>query len=270
MVTKSSSTFRTGHAAIKPEPSGHAEDMRDMIRANDHGVSSMRDAKRILVVEDEEDLANLLEYNLQREGYEAVVAMDGRAALGEVERSLPDLILLDRMLPSLSGDEVIAQLRRQPRTSKLPIVMLTAKAEEVDELVGLGLGADDYITKPFSMKLLLARIAALFRRAEVSDAPSEVFTIGPITVDAARHEVTVEGRPVSVTATEFRLLKALIAAGGRVLSRSQLIDSVLGTGTAVTDRTIDVHITALRKKLGPVSRWIQTVRGVGYTFREMS
>jgi two-component system phosphate regulon response regulator PhoB len=174
------------------------------------------------------------------------------------------------MLPGVSGDHILQQMKREPRIAGVPVLMLTAKAEESDELVGLTMGADDYVTKPFSMKLLLARVAALFRRSEAVEPTSEgdVLETGPIRVDVSRHEVRVDGVPVSLTATEFRLLRALIASGGRVLSRAQLIDSVLGTGVAVTDRTIDVHITAVRRKMGSAAGWIQTIRGFGYTFRE--
>ncbi len=223
--------------------------------------------RTILVVEDEADLAGLLRYNLEREGYGCICVEDGKAALAEVRRSAPDLVILDRMLPGLSGDEVLAELKREAASARIPVIMVTAKAEESDALVGFALGADDYVTKPFSMKLLLARVAAIFRRAESLGPEPEALAIGPIRLDSGRHEVLVDGRPVNLTATEFRILRALMAANGRVLSRSQLIDQVLGVGTAVTDRTIDVHITSLRKKLGQAATWVQTVRGVGYTYR---
>ncbi len=227
----------------------------------------MRTSRTILIVEDETDLAESLRFNLAREGYNVTVAPDGSAALAEIRRTPPDLILLDRMLPRASGDEVVAQVRRDPATTNIPVIMLTAKADESDALVGFALGADDYVTKPFSIKLLIARVAAMFRRAEAAEAESDVLSAGPVRLDVARHELVVNGQAVPATATEFRLMKALMAGGGRVLTRSQLIDSVLGTGVAVTDRTIDVHITALRKKLGEAAAWVQTVRGVGYTFR---
>ncbi len=224
--------------------------------------------RSILVIEDESDLADLLRYNFEREGYTCRVAADGHSALNAVQRVRPDLVILDRMLPGMSGDKVITQLRRDQRLSSVPVIMLTAKAEESDELVGLALGADDYVTKPFSMKLLLARVAAMFRRVDAEGTQSDLLEAGPIRLDASRYELKVDGEPVALTATEFGLLRTLMAAHGRVLSRSRLIESVMGTGVAVTDRTIDVHITALRKKLGGTSGWIQTVRGVGYTFRE--
>jgi two-component system phosphate regulon response regulator PhoB len=230
----------------------------------------MQPRKAILVVEDEQDLGELLRYNLEREGYVCHHVLDGRTALNEVQRYKPDLIVLDRMLPGTSGDDVISQLKRDTQTAHIPVIMLTAKVDESDQLVGFALGADDYVTKPFSTKLLLARVSAILRRAEENETASEVLTAGPITLDASRHELTVDGQSVSVTATEFRLLKALMAAHGRVLSRSQLIDTVLGPSVAVTDRTIDVHVTALRKKLGEGAAWIQTIRGVGYAFRQPS
>jgi len=227
----------------------------------------MDSGKSILIVEDENDLADVLSYHLEREGYTCRRARDGEAALAEVRRGRPDLIVLDRMLPKLSGDEVAVRLRRDPHTAEMPIIMLTAKAEDADELVGFALGADDYIRKPFSIKLVLARIAALLRRERVARQASEVLTGGELVLDHGRHEVTVGGQPVSLTATEFRIIAALMAAGGRVLSRGQLIDAALGQNVAVTDRTMDVHIAALRRKLGAGAACVQTVRGVGYTFR---
>lgn len=228
----------------------------------------MRTGRSILVVEDEADLAELLRFNLEREGYTCRCAADGRAALAEVQRTPPDLILLDRMLPGMSGDDVITHLKRDPRTAATAIIMLTAKAEESDALVGFALGADDYITKPFSMKLLLARVGAMFRRLDAPEPDDQVLSSGGVWLDVGRHEVTVAGQPVPATAMEFGVLRALMAARGRVLTRARLIETVLGTGAAVTDRTIDVHMTALRKKLGDSARWIHTIRGIGYAFRE--
>jgi DNA-binding response OmpR family regulator len=224
--------------------------------------------KSILVVEDETDLAELIRHNVEREGYSCRVTSNGRAAMTEIMSDPPDLLLLDRMLPLMSGDEVLAQIKRDARTASIPVIMLTAKAEEADQLVGLTLGADDYVTKPFSMKLLLARVQAMFRRLDTTIAAREILECGPVRLDSGRHEVTVEGKALQATATEFRLLRALIAADGRVLSRDQLLNATMGEGVAVTDRTIDVHVTSLRKKLGRAARWLQTIRGVGYTFRE--
>lgn len=229
----------------------------------------MTTSKSILVVEDETDLADLLRFNLKNEGYECRCVNDGVAALAEARRAAPDLMILDRMLPGKSGEQVMEHIRRDPKTAAIPILLLTAKVEESDQLVGFALGATDYITKPFSMKVLLARVAAALRRNELSAMQAQPMTLGPITVDPERHQVSVEGKSVALTTTEFRVLKTLMSAGGRVLDRSRLIDAVLGTMVAVTDRTIDVHIASLRKKLGGAAAgWVQTVRGVGYAFRE--
>jgi len=227
----------------------------------------MAPGKSILVVEDEADLAELLRYNLEREGYDCRVVNDGGSALTEAARRPPDLMILDRLLPRQSGDDVAMGLRRDPATASVPILMLTAKAEESDQLVGFALGATDYVTKPFSMKVLLARVAAILRRAEAGETDSPCLTDGPIRLDPARFEVSVGEANVPVTATEFRILQTLMSARGRVLDRTQLIDAVRGETAVVTDRAIDVHIAGLRKKLGSAAAWVQTVRGVGYTFR---
>lgn len=227
----------------------------------------MEAGKSILVVEDERDIADAICYQLEREGYRCRLARDGEAALAEAGRTPPDLVVLDRMLPKLSGDEVATRLRRDSRTADVAILMLTAKAEDADELVGFALGADDYVRKPFSMKLLLTRIAALLRRGRAAPEGREVLTLGPVTLDRVRHEVIVQGEPVALTATEFRVLAALMGADGRVLERGQLIDAVMGPNVAVTNRTMDVHIAALRKKLAAAAHCVRTVRGVGYTFR---
>ena len=221
--------------------------------------------KRIIVVEDESDMAELLSMRLQREGYIVETVGDGAEALEMIRCSPPDLVLLDLMLPGMSGTEVATKLRNDPRTANVPIIMLTAKSEESDIVVGLHLGADDYITKPFSMSVLLARISAVLRRSRDIAATSEkVLEVGPMRIDLERHNVEVNGKKVPLTLTEFRLLVAIVSAKGRVLDRNQLIDQVLGMDAVVTDRTIDVHITALRRKLGKARKYIQTVRGVGY------
>jgi len=230
----------------------------------------MTNSKNVLVVEDEADLLDLISFNLEREGFACRCAVDGEAGLAAVAHTVPDLIILDRMLPKRSGDEVIAALRHDVRTASVPVIMLTAKADEADELVGFAMGADDYVTKPFSMKALVARVNAMLRRAgaRAPGTSKAVYSTGPVKLDVDRHEVTVDGEPVSLTTTEFRLLKALIRADGRLKSRAQLIDEALGQDVAVVDRTIDVHVAALRKKLGNGSRWIRTIRGAGYTWRQ--
>jgi DNA-binding response OmpR family regulator len=230
----------------------------------------MSSDKKILIVEDEADLAELLRFNLEKEGYSCSTALDGTTALSKFQSEIPDLVILDRMLPGISGEDVMAQWKRDARFANTPVIMLTAKAEESDQLVGFALGADDYITKPFSVKLLLARVAAIFRRQQKVEEQPNVLAAGSVKLDTNRYEVTVGDEPIAVTATEFRLLKALMFAKGRVLDRQHLIDLVMGASVAVTDRTIDVHVTALRKKLGPAAEWIQTIRGVGYTFRKPS
>ncbi|NLF33172.1 MAG: response regulator [Planctomycetes bacterium] len=220
-------------------------------------------ARKIMVVEDEKDMAELIAMRLKREHYEVEVVHDGLTALNRIRADAPDLLLLDLMLPRLSGTELAAELRRDERIAHVPIIMLTARGETTDEVLGLGLGADDYITKPFSMSVLLARIAAVFRRADRAEG-GDILTAGPILVDRQRYRVNVDAEPVDLTRTEFRLLAAIVAARGRVLTRSQLIDQALGMDAVVTDRTIDVHITSLRRKLGTARGYVQTVRGVGY------
>ena len=221
--------------------------------------------RRIVIVEDEADMAELIAMRLRREHYKITVCNDGLDALDTILADPPDLVVLDLMLPGVSGTEITARLRANRKTARVPIIMLTALAEESDIVVGLHVGADDYMTKPFSMSVLVARVAALLRRAEARQADgAEVLSGGPIEIDPGRHRVRVDGRDITLTLTEFRLLAAIIGAGGRVLQRDQLIDSAMGADTIVTDRTIDVHMTALRKKLGEARKYIQTVRGVGY------
>ena len=210
-------------------------------------------------------MAELVAMRLRREGYLVEVAPDGLRALETIRAAAPDLAIVDIMLPVLSGTDLVTELRQDPRTSTVPIIMMTAKGEETDIVVGLRLGADDYVTKPFSMSVLVARVAAVLRRAAaMREGAKGLRRFGPITLDADRHVVEVGGRPVDLTVTEFRLLTALAGARGRVLNRNQLIDQAIGINAVVTDRTVDVHLTALRRKLGEARACIQTVRGVGY------
>ena len=231
-----------------------------------------RAKRRVLVVDDEKDLVDLISYNLARGGYEVLTAYDGKDALETAQREVPDLVVLDLMLPGLDGTEVARRLKADSRTAGVPIVMLTAKGEETDVVVGLTIGADDYVTKPFSMKILLARINTVLRRGEGVEAGATgeggVLRAGPLVIDMSKHEVTVNGEPVRLTLTEFKLLSALVAARGRVLTRDQLMDKAMGTDVFVTDRAIDVHVTAIRKKLGDASWLVRTVRGVGYRLQE--
>jgi two-component system phosphate regulon response regulator PhoB len=224
--------------------------------------------KTILIVDDEQDLVELIVFNLQREGYRTLSAYDGATGYDLAQQHIPDLILLDLMLPEKSGQEVAVALKAERGTARIPIIMLTAKSEESDVIVGLTLGADDYVTKPFSIKILLARIEAVLRRAANASPPADLLTAGDLEIDRSKHRVALGGQPVRLTLTEFKLLEALVGANGRVLSRDRLMDTALGADAVVTDRTIDVHITGLRKKLRKHRDLIETVRGVGYRLSE--
>jgi DNA-binding response OmpR family regulator len=227
--------------------------------------------RRVLVVDDEKDLVELISFNLARNGFEVLAAHNGNEALEIAGREMPDIIVLDLMLPGLSGTEVARRLKGDARTASIPIVMLTARGEETDVVVGLTLGADDYVTKPFSMKILMARLNTVLRRVEGNAAAPAVegkLKAGPLVIDTLKHEVSLEGETVKLTLTEFKLLSALVNARGRVLTRDQLMDKAMGTDVFVTDRAIDVHITAVRKKLGAANWLVHTVRGVGYRLRE--
>jgi two-component system phosphate regulon response regulator PhoB len=223
----------------------------------------------ILVIEDDRSLAEVINYNLQREGYQVILAHDGEDGLTQAQLKLPDVVVLDLMLPVLDGLEVCRRLRANTATRSTKIIMLTAKAEETDELVGFSVGADDYVTKPFSVKVLLERIKALCRRNVTGSQPQLVATQG-IAIDPVRHRVTMNEQPVALTRSEFQLLESLAKQPGRVFSRAELIDAALGEDTLVLERTIDVHIRSLRKKLGDGAALIETVRGVGYRFRDPS
>jgi two-component system phosphate regulon response regulator PhoB len=223
---------------------------------------------RILIIEDERGLTQALEYSFQREGYDVAVAHDGPEGLRKAQTLLPDVIILDLMLPGLSGLDVCRELRSGERTRALPILILTARAEETDQVVGFTMGADDYVTKPFNTKVLLQRVKALQRRAEGRPAePGDVVEAQGVRIDRVRHQATVGGKPVELTPTEFRLLECLLRQPGRAFTRHQLMDAAIGEGSIVLERTIDVHIKTLRRKLG-MSDVIETVRGVGYRFKE--
>lgn len=225
--------------------------------------------EKILVVDDEENIRELVRYNLAREGYQVTTVGSGEEALKQVSSKLPDLIVLDLMLPGMDGFDVCRQLKNDARTAHIPIVMLTVKGEESDIVVGLELGADDYITKPFSPKVLLARLKAVLRRREKEPAgEADVMTIGDLIIHPGRHEVLVQGKPVELTATEFRILHLMARKPGWVFTRYQIVDAARGENIAVTARSVDFHITSLRRKLGPCSDYIETVWGVGYRFKE--
>jgi two-component system phosphate regulon response regulator PhoB len=223
---------------------------------------------RILIIEDERALTEVLTYNLEREGYEVLVAHDGQEGLRKAQMQLPDLVILDLMLPALDGLEVCRQLRAGERTRNVPILMLTAKAEETDQVVGFTMGADDYVTKPFHMKVLLQRVKALQRRVEAGAEPGDVVEHLGVRIDRVRHRASAGGSDIDLTPTEFRLLECLLRQPGRAFTRPQLMDMAIGDGAVVLERTIDVHIKTLRKKLGDAGEYIETVRGVGYRFRE--
>ena len=225
--------------------------------------------KRVFIVEDEEEIQELVRYNLTKEGYDVSVSDSGEEALRKIPRELPDLVVLDLMLPGVDGLEVCRVLKGDVATRDIPIIILTAKSEEADIVTGLELGSDDYITKPFSPRVLTARIRAALRRSAARQVDeTAVIRTHNMVIHPGRHEVLVDDQPVSLTPTEFRVLQTLALRPGWVFTRNQIADSVHGGELIVTPRSVDVHIVGLRKKLGEASQWIETVRGVGYRFKE--
>ena len=225
--------------------------------------------ENILVVDDEEDILELVRFNLSRDGYQVSCAATGEQALDLARSKTPGLIVLDLMLPGMDGLEVARHLKDNPKTRDVPLVMLTAKGEEADIVTGLELGADDYVTKPFSPRVLSARVKAVLRRRAKEPPKGDVsFQAGELEIHPRRHEVLVKGKPVSLTLSEFRILDYLARRPGLVFTRFQIVDAVRGEDYPVTDRSVDVHIVGLRKKLGSAGKYIETVRGVGYRFRE--
>jgi two-component system phosphate regulon response regulator PhoB len=221
----------------------------------------------ILIVEDEKDLVSTLEYNLQQEGFHTRSAMTGGAALELADQTPhPDLILLDLMLPDMSGIEVCRKLRQEETTRGIPILMLTAKGEEIDRVVGFETGADDYVVKPFSVRELLLRIKAILRRIQPAEEEQEQIRFGRLRMNVPAHQAWVDDQEIRLTALEFRLLKTLVGRKGRVQSRDTLLSDVWGIDADVTTRTVDTHVKRLREKLGPAGRYIETLRGVGYRF----
>jgi two-component system phosphate regulon response regulator PhoB len=227
-------------------------------------------SKLILIVDDEPDLVVTLDYNLKKEGYRTRTAANGKEALEAAHQEpLPDLVLLDLMLPDTSGTEICRKLRADERTRTIPVVMLTAKGEEIDRVVGFEVGADDYVIKPFSVRELVLRVQAVLRRSETQDpATSERVTFGKLVLDPASHKVLVAGDDVNLTALEFKLLHCFISRKGRVQTRDSLLSEVWGISAEQTTRTVDTHVKRLREKLGKAGRYIETLRGVGYRFRE--
>jgi len=228
-------------------------------------------AKKLLIVEDDRSLAGVLEYNFNAAGYQVFCAHDGQDGINQARSKQPDVILLDLMIPIVDGIEVCRQLRSESQTRETPIMMLTAKAEETDQLIGFSVGADDYVVKPFSVRVLLERVKSLCRRNErFQNGGSDLIASGGISIDRFKHRASIHGKPIDLTPSEFRLLDTLIRNPGRAFDRSELIESALGGDTLVLERTIDVHIRSLRKKMGDQAQFVETVRGVGYRFREAS
>lgn len=226
---------------------------------------------KVLIVEDEANIRQLVKYNLEKESFQVLEAEDGLLGLRLAKAEKPDLVLLDLMLPQMDGLEVCRSLKGNPATAALPIIMLTAKSEEIDKVIGLELGADDYMTKPFSPRVLVARIHSVLRRpvTPVEEEKGPVIRIGPLTVDPERHKVEVKGKEIQLTYTEFRILQLLAENPGRAFTRQQIVDQVRGESYTVTERIVDVQMVSLRKKLGAIGDWIETVRGVGYRFKEI-
>jgi two-component system phosphate regulon response regulator PhoB len=235
-------------------------------------MSTVRRREKILVIEDEADILELVEYNLKREGYRVSGCLDGEQGLQAARKENPDLVVLDLMLPGMDGFEVCRELKRDPVTRHIPVLILTAKAEESDVILGLGIGADDYVTKPFRPKELVARVQAVLRRGPArGEGPGgERLVRGDLVVDLLRHEVTVRGHAVVFTPTELRLLHFLASHPGRVFTRSHLLSRVIGEDAVVTDRNVDVHVRSVRQKLGDLRDLIETVRGVGYRFKDLA
>ena len=225
--------------------------------------------EHILVVEDEEDILELVRYNLMKEGYRVTGVLTGEEGLKAARSQPPDLIVLDLMLPGMDGLTVCRELKMDAKTRELPIIILTAKGEEADIVAGLELGADDYVTKPFSPRVLLARLRAVLRRRQAEpQAEVDAIELHELTIHPGRHEVLVQGQPVDLTSTEFRLLSFLARRPGWVFTRSQIVQGVQGEDYSVSERAVDVQIVGLRKKLGAVGKYVETVRGVGYRFKE--
>ncbi len=222
----------------------------------------------ILIVDDEPDVVDLLVFSLQKAGYKTLTARDGNVALQKARDELPTLVVLDLMLPERDGSDVCRQLKGDPKTKDIPVIMLTAKAEEVDRIVGLELGADDYITKPFSPRELALRVKSVLRRATGKPESSEILKHNDLIVDLAKHEASIKGKRIDLTATEFKLLVMLLERRGRVQTRDALLTDVWGYEGDVDTRTVDTHVRRLREKLGKVADAIETIRGVGYRFTE--
>ena len=229
----------------------------------------MPNRKKIVVVEDEPDILEVIRYNLEREGFEVFTALDGKAGLDVIEQQQPNLILLDLMLPGIDGLEICRRVKANPRLQDVSVIMVSAKGEETDIVIGLGIGADDYVSKPFSPRELLARVNAVLRRSEKEPAESnQRIHCDGLMIDPAKHKVMLADEELKLTATEFRLLYQLANNAGQVFSRDQLLNHALGSDAIVVDRNVDVHIRSIRKKMGDEVQFIETIRGIGYRFRD--
>ena len=224
--------------------------------------------RKILIIEDDRDIVEMLEYNLQEEGYETVSALNGEKGIILAGKERPDLIILDIMLPIMDGFEVCRTLKNDDNVAHIPIIILSAKSQETDKVVGLELGADDYVTKPFSPRELIARTRAILRRGREEHIDSKIQR-GQITIDRTRHKVTVGKKEISLTLTEFKLLEFMARRPGAVFSRARILDAVAGQDTIACDRTVDAHVKSLRQKLGSAKDYIETIRGAGYRFKEV-
>lgn len=230
---------------------------------------NLKNKLRIHVIEDEADISKLIQYNLSLEGFEVICSYSGEAGLQSIEQYKGDLVLLDLMLPGIDGLQLCRKLKANPNTANIPVIMVTARGEEEDIVKGLDWGAEDYITKPFSPKVLIARVKAVFRRLEQGPPKKDnIIEIRTLSLHPGKHEVRVSGEKISLTPSEFQILHLLVRRPGWVFTRSQIVDAIRGRGYAVTDRTIDFQLVGLRKKLSVVAEDIETVRGIGYRFRE--
>lgn len=228
----------------------------------------MSQKKRILLIEDEEDIAALLKLHAELSGYNLHVEVDGVNGYRAVEREIPDLVLLDIMLPGQNGFDVLRKMKNNPDLKGIPVIIITAKEEEIEVVLGLELGADDYVAKPFSPRVLFSRIKAVLRRGKDTEQADKVVCFGNFTLDTERYLLKREGEPITITLSEFGIMKRLVSNRGKVLTRNQLLDDIHNDDAFIVDRNIDVHVAALRKKLGPNFQWIETVRGVGYRFKD--
>lgn len=224
---------------------------------------------KILIIEDDRDIVEMVEYNLKEQGYDVISALNGEDGINLANRERPSLVILDLMLPLVDGFEVCKILKHKEQTARIPVIILSAKTQETDKIVGLELGADDYVTKPFSPRELIARVKAILRRGRQQPSDVRIISRGDIVIEKARHKVIASGGEISLTATEFKILEYMAQRPGIVLSRNQILDAASGPDSIVYDRTVDAHIKSLRRKLGKAKDYIETIRGVGYRFKEV-